>query len=350
MDGNHGWPEPIVRVQSVSESCPNTIPSRYVKPPSDRPNIHTNSSRLNIPIIDLSEKNAVEIASAVSAACKDWGFFQVVNHGIRPELMKQAQEIWRQFFHLPMEEKEKFANSPDTYEGYGSRLGVAKGAILDWGDYYFLHFLPSNLMNRDKWPSLPPSLRAITDEYNKELIKLCECVLKAMSVGLGLAPTHLQDSFGGTDVGGCLRVNYYPKCPQPELTLGLSSHSDIGGMNILLADDRVTGLQVKRGSDWIMVQPVPDAFIINVGDQIQVLTNAIYKSLEHRVTVNSIEERLSLAIAYNPKADLPLSPISELVTPDRPALYKPMTFNEYRRCIRMNGPRGKSQVESLKSD
>jgi isopenicillin N synthase-like dioxygenase len=81
----------------------------------------------------------------------------------------------------------------------------------------------------------------------------------------------------------------------------------------------------------------------------QVLSNAIYKSLEHRVMVNATDDRLSMAFFYNPQAHLPLSPIRELVTPHRPALYTPMTFNEYRLYIRQKGPRGKSQVESLKT-
>jgi len=48
-------------------------------------------------------------------------------------------ETWRQFFHMPMEVKQQYANSPKTYEGYGSTLGIEKGVILDWSDYYFLH-------------------------------------------------------------------------------------------------------------------------------------------------------------------------------------------------------------------
>ena len=65
--------------------------------------------------------------------------------------------------------------------------------------------------------------------------------------------------------------------------------------------------------------------------------------------VNSDKERVSLAFFYNPKSNIPIGPIKELVTPDKPALYSPMTFDEYRVYIRMRGPQGKSQVESLKS-
>jgi isopenicillin N synthase-like dioxygenase len=72
--------------------------------------------------------------------------------------------------------------------------------------------------------------------------------------------------------------------------------------------------------------------------------------VEHRVIVNSAKERVSLAFFYNPKSDIPIEPLKELVAPDKPALYKPMTFDEYRLFIRTRGPRGKSQlVESLKS-
>jgi len=80
-----------------------------------------------------------------------------------------------------------------------------------------------------------------------------------------------------------------------------------------------------------------------------VLSNATYKSVEHRVIVNSSKERVSLAFFYNPKSDIPIEPLKELVAPDRPPLYPAMTFDEYRLFIRMRGPSGKSQVGSLKS-
>ncbi|KAM1269280.1 hypothetical protein PS1_001447 [Malus domestica] len=350
------WPEPIVRVQSLSNS--SVVPDRYIKPPPDRPTYISSSDisdHANIPVIDLQglsgEDDRLRAAtlSQISEACREWGFFQVVNHGVSPGLMDKTQQVWREFFHLPMELKQAYANSPKTYEGYGSRLGIERGAILDWSDYYFLHFLPSCLKDYNKWPALPDYGREVIDEYGKEIVKLGGRILKALSLNLGLGEDFLQNAFGGQDIGACLRTNFYPKCPQPDLTLGLSSHSDPGGMTILLADQQVPGLQVRKDDAWITVKPAPHAFIVNIGDQIQVLSNATYKSVEHRVIVNPAKERLSLAFFYNPKSDIPIQPMKELVTPDKPAQYSPMTFNEYRLYIRLNGPRGKSQVESLKS-
>lgn len=345
------WPEPIVRVQSLSENGLPVIPDRYIKPPHQRPSFSssTQTSHVNIPLIDLKDLNGnhekrTAVTKQIFQSCTEWGFFQVVNHGVRPQLMDRAREVWYGFFHQPMEVKQSYANSPTTYEGYGSRLGVEKGAILDWGDYYFLHYLPSSLKDQNKWPALPSDLRAVIDEYSAEVVKFCGTLLKILSQNLELGEEALQDAFGGENIGACLRVNFYPKCPQPELTLGLSSHSDPGGLTVLLADENVAGLQVRKNDIWITVKPAPHAFIVNIGDQIQVLSNAKYKSVEHRVIVNSDRERISLAFFYNPKSDLLIEPAKELVTPETPALYPPMTFDQYRLFIRTKGPRGKSQL------
>ena len=108
------------------------------------------------------------------------------------------------------------------------------------------------------------------EQYSGELVKLGGRLMKVLSLNLGLKEDYLQNAFGGEEVGACLRVNFYPKCPQPELTLGLSSHSDPGGLTILLPDHDVPGLQVRKDGKWITVKPAPHAFIINIGDQLQV--------------------------------------------------------------------------------
>ncbi|KAE8697701.1 hypothetical protein F3Y22_tig00110610pilonHSYRG00114 [Hibiscus syriacus] len=351
------WPEPVVRIQSLSENGIRTVPDRYIKPINDRPELKpVSDEHVDIPVVDLrnlfGKHRALheETLRRISSACKDGGFFQAVNHGVSHELMKRTRDAWREFFDSPLEVKQLYANSPSTYEGYGSRLGVEKGAILDWSDYFFLNYLPVTVRNQSKWPAQPTSCRELVKQYGAEVTKLCERLLKAMSISLELKEDYLQNAFGGDEVGACLRVNFYPKCPQPELTLGLSSHSDPGCITVLLPDHDVAGLQVRNNGKWVTVKPVPDAFIINVGDQIQVLSNAIYKSVEHRVIVNSEKDRVSLAFFYNPKSDIPIQPAEELVNEDQPPLYNPMTYDEYRLYIRMNGPCGKSQIESLKAN
>lgn len=83
-------------------------------------------------------------------------------------------------------------------------------------------------------------------------------------------------------------VNFYPKCPQPDLTLGLSPHSDPGGMTFLLPDHNVPGLQVSKNGGWITVKPAPHAFIVNIGDQIQVLTLIFCARFFHSLLLKTI--------------------------------------------------------------
>lgn len=357
MNCVQSWPEPIVRVQSLSDSGIRVIPERYIKRQLTKPSFKLTppAREINIPVIDLQNLLSQDIMvrnttiALISRACREWGFFQVVNHDVSHHLMDRVREVWREFFHLPVEDKQIFANCPATYEGYGSRLGIEKGAKLDWSDYYFLNYLPTCERNEHKWPSYPSSCKEIVREYNEALVKLCGELMKILSINLGLEENRLQQALGGDEVGASLRVNYYPKCPQPDLAFGLSPHSDPGAMTILLADNQVSGLQVLKDDNWVTVKPVPNAFIVNIGDQIEVLSNGNYKSVEHRVVVNSSAERVSLAFFYNPKGDKIIEPATELITPKVPAQYLPMTFNEYRTFIRTRGPCGKTSVESIKS-
>ncbi|CAA6654767.1 unnamed protein product [Spirodela intermedia] len=340
------WPEPVIPVQFLAESGITSIPETYVKPPSERPSSDSVDYERDtgIPLVDLGglERSPTERDATIrqiADACKDWGFFQVSNHGVDPYLVKRMRDA----------AKQAYANTPETYEGYGSRLGVEKGAILDWGDYFFLIFKPDSLKNREKWPALPHTckndrtVRTGTDE-----------AVRTLNGGTfdepGLETRRLQEAFGGMDgVSVNLRVNFYPRCPHPDLTLGLSAHSDPGILTILLPDERVKGLQIYKDGAWVTVHPVPDTFIINIADQIQILTNGLYKSSVHRVVVNPAEERISFAFFYNPRIDLILSPLPELVTAEQPPLYEAMAYDEYRKYIRIKGPRGKSQLESMKA-
>lgn len=156
------WPEPIVSVQSLSQTGVPTVPNRYVKPAHQRPVFNTTQSDagIEIPVLDMNDVwGKPEGLRLVRSACEEWGFFQMVNHGVTHSLMERVRGAWREFFELPLEEKRKYANSPDTYEGYGSRLGVVKDAKLDWSDYFFLNYLPSSIRNPSKWPSQPPKIR-----------------------------------------------------------------------------------------------------------------------------------------------------------------------------------------------
>eukprot|EP00250_Pteridium_aquilinum_P000377 c10411_g1_i1 orf=79-1242(+) len=346
------WPEPIQRVQLLAESGVRELPAQYVRPECERALESESLEELEIPVIDISgledDKKRKLVLAEMGHACEECGFFQVVNHGIPLSLLQRTLLVARQFFDLPLEEKQAYANNPLTYEGYGSRLGIEKGAILDWGDYFFFHVLPTAIRDPSKWPTKPTLWRETMDECSQHLAKLGYRMLEAISTTLDVPANALKESFG-EDTHLAFRVNFYPPCPQPDLTLGLSSHSDPGGLTILLQDEHVTGLQVRRNGKWVPVKPIPGGLIVNLGDQIQIMSNGIYKSVEHRAVVNRDEYRVSIAAFFNPSNERAIGPIKELVSPTHPPRYEPMTFKEYRSFIRRNGTQGKQIVESVSS-
>ncbi|CAN6351398.1 unnamed protein product [Urochloa humidicola] len=351
------WPDVIVPVQSLSESGILYVPQQYIRPLSERPSGNNTTTKsdtsVKIPTIDLAgfasnDEHRKRILEEMTDACKNWGFFQVVNHGVDLDAVKRMRQVWKEFFDLPVDQKKIYANSPMSYEGYGSRVGVDKAAILDWNDYYFLNLLPTDKINPERCPNTPCNLRDVTQNYTCHMMNLSRLLLKAISNTLELDEEHLHMAFGGNHgISASLRVTYYPKCPQPDLTLGLSPHTDIGGITLLLLDDNnVAGTQVRKENEWVTLQSVPDAFIVNVGDQIQIISNGKYKSAEHRVLANSDEERVNIAIFCNPEGDLPIAHASKLVSPISPALYHPKTFNEYRKYVRSKGINVQEQIES----
>jgi isopenicillin N synthase-like dioxygenase len=74
-----------------------------------------------------------------------------------------------------------------------------------------------------------------------------------------------------------MRMNYYPPCPEPEKVIGLTNHSDPQGITLLLQLNDVAGLHIKKDGMWIPVKPLPNAFIVNIGDIIEVNYTFIYQ-------------------------------------------------------------------------
>lgn len=157
-------------------------------------------------------------------------------------------------------------------------------------------------------------------------------MLTALSMGLGLEEGRLEKEVGGMDeLLLQMKINYYPKCPQPELALGVEAHTDVSALTFIL-HNMVPGLQVFYAGRWITAKCVPDSMIVHIGDTLEILSNGRYKSILHRGLVNKEKVRISWAVFCEPpKEKIVLRPLPEVVTEEEPERFPPRTFAEHIR-------------------
>ncbi|XVF40233.1 hypothetical protein PTKIN_Ptkin01aG0095500 [Pterospermum kingtungense] len=339
----------VPSVQEVAkEALPlGKVPLRYQRPDQDLPST-CSPPQLQVPVIDmlrlLSEDFMDVELEKLHNASKDWGFFQLINHEVSSSLLDKVKKGIEGLFNLPMEEKEKLWQRPDDIEGFGQAFVLSEEQKLDWGDMFFMTTLPSHLRKPYLFPNLPLPFRDDIEAYSEELRNVASKILAFQAKALGIDGDDMRIFEGGWQA---MRMNYYPPCPQPEMVIGLNPHSDPVGITILLQINEMEGLQIRKDGAWIPVKPLPDAFVVNVGDIIEMMTNGIYRSIEHRATVNSEKERLSIATFYSPKLDGEMGPAPSLISPETPPNFRRMGVADYFKELYKRKLEGKSFVEIL---
>ncbi|KAF7852019.1 hypothetical protein BT93_L1113 [Corymbia citriodora subsp. variegata] len=340
----------VVSVQELIKETMDTVPESYVRRDQEPQILSDNGSIQTplVPVIDLGKLSLDPIAGdqelqKLHEACS-LGLFQLVNHGIGPSLLEDLKHEIEEFFKLPLSEKTKFKVRLGEVEGYGN---VARSdGKLDWGDRFFMIVNPIAKRKPHLFPELPLSLRNTLDSYIKETQKLAMQLLCSISKCLDIEINEMKELFD--DGLQTMRMTYYPPCPQPELVVGLTPHSDANGITILHQINDVNGFQIKKDGAWIPIHILPHAFVVNVGDAMEILSNGLYNSIEHRATVDPTRERISIAMFFNPKLESEIGPIQSLTTKETPALFRRIKMEKYVKDFFSQNLNGKSYLEKMK--
>ncbi|KAL6622765.1 hypothetical protein ACP70R_032644 [Stipagrostis hirtigluma subsp. patula] len=303
-----------------------SLPDCYAFPPGKVP--PATSAAVSLPFVDLS-RSRDEVRRAILDAGKELGFFQVVNHGVPEQVMRDMETVCEEFFQLPA------ADKADVYsEDRLKPNRLFTGTIFETGgEKYWRDCLrlvcpfPVGDSAKD-WPGKPQRLREVTEKFTMLTRGLGMELLRLLSEGMGLWPDYFEGDLSGGDV--ILHVNHYPPCPSPSSTLGQPPHCDRGLITVLLPG-AVPGLEVAYNGDWIKVHPVPNAFIINFGSQLEVVTNGMLKSIEHRAVTNSGMARTSVATFIMPTEDCLVGPAKEFLSEENPPCYHTVKFGDFKR-------------------
>ncbi|CAL4969970.1 unnamed protein product [Urochloa decumbens] len=296
-------------VRGLVESGVAFVPLQFVAP--------VPSGTFAVPSVDLSLPREQAVA-LVGAAARSFGIFEVTNHGVPTGVIDAALAAVAAFNEQPFAARSPhYSPAPigaTTYATVPIRRprGVtpATTPLLCWRDSLIVRF---DCSRDPELRSIPLPCRDALIQYQRSMARLGRELTGLLLEGLGVEAGRL----GKTQ--GCLMHR---------------EHAD-ADLFTVLAQDGVGGLQVRLddgNGEWMDVAPVPGALKVNVGDLLKVFSNDEYKSVEHRVVIKSAQEpRVSIALFFNPiehgESDF-FSPFPELVTAEKPAQYRTLTWLE----------------------
>ncbi|MGE0800904.1 MAG: isopenicillin N synthase family dioxygenase [Lautropia sp.] len=301
-----------------------------------------------IPVIDVGplfgadESSAHAIAAAIRDASTTTGFFYVRGHNVSADLIDAMHMAAKYFFALPDERKRAITINPaSAHRGYvptaQTKQPGTKRADLKESFNFAFPFTPDHpamasghpLIGINQWPSGEDAWRRVVERYYAAVFELGQRLLGAFALSLGLHRDFFRDMYRYPLVR--TRMLYYP--PQTESPddgqFGAGAHTDYGTITLLWQDD-VGGLQVRnRNGEWIDAPPIDNAFVINIGDMLEIWSNNLFVSTPHRVVNASGRRRYSIATFFDPDYDVKVECLPNCSSADNPPRHAPLVAGDY---------------------
>ncbi|GMI93335.1 gibberellin 2-oxidase 8, ARABIDOPSIS THALIANA GIBBERELLIN 2-OXIDASE 8 [Hibiscus trionum] len=293
-----------------------------VSPNIDR---HTTVEEGELPLVDLSrlalddEAEKESCKEEIARAAKEWGFFQVINHGISRDILDKMREEQVKVFKQPFYNKcreDKFMNFSAGSYRWGTPTATSLRQ-LSWSEAFHIP-----MTDISSFGSLNTTFSSSVEQFATNVASLAQKLTEILAEKSGHNSTFFQEN---SLLSTCyLRLNRYPPCPVP--LFGLMPHTDSDFLTVL-HQDQIGGLQLVKDGKWIAVKPNPEALFINIGDIFQAWSNDCYKSVQHCVVTNPTKERFSAAYF--------LCPSNETVIESciKPSVYRRFSFKEYRQQV-----------------
>ncbi|MEV0987375.1 2-oxoglutarate and iron-dependent oxygenase domain-containing protein [Streptomyces sp. NPDC049949] len=287
--------------------------------PSAHNDLSAGSAAPALPVIDLSQADdpaqRADFLKKLHAVARDTGFLYLTGHGITESETARILELTKAFFALP--EADRLAvsnlNSPH-FRGY-TRIGhELTGGASDWRDQLDVgaerpapELGPDDpaflwLEGPNQWPQALPELRPVVLEWQARLAAVAHRLLRELLTAIG-APSDFFDEAFADRPHLHTKLIRYPGSAPSGAGQGVGAHKDYGFLTLLLQDG-VGGLQVRQGDGFLDIPPLPGAFVVNLGELLEIATEGYLVATDHRVvSPPGAVERYSVPFFYNPRLD-----------------------------------------------
>lgn len=300
---------------------------------------NTHTAFESLPLVDVAGLASADFAQrqataqALGKAAREVGFLYVTGHGVDPAVVERLKQRTREYFAQPMADKMRLyigqssnhsGYVPEGEEQFYSAKPDAKEAFDVGYDLQHPEFRRP-MVGPNQWPDMPGFKADITAYYNA-VFALSQRLFQGFALALGLEEERFTPQI--THPPSQLRLVHYHYNPDVRTdSPGIGAHTDYECFTILLPT--APGLEVLSGAgDWIDVPLVDNAFVINIGDMLEVLSNGTYMATAHRVR-KVAEERYSFPMFCNLDYDTVIAPLPELVSAENPPRYNPLICGEH---------------------
>jgi isopenicillin N synthase-like dioxygenase len=303
-----------------------------------------------IPVIDYGPylagvPGALErLAAEVLHACRNIGFFYAANHGVPAVLVERAFAAARRFHALPLAEKLAL-RLDDNNIGYLPLDASVQGASTvhkatrpNRNESFFISHdrdaehldvvARTPLRGRNQWPANLPEIRADMMAYFEALGAMCDRILPAFAVALGMPADFFAPYFAGEAHRTLRFLHYPPQDPEEDNLFGQGPHTDNSFMTALARTD-VPGLAVRLPSgEWFAPPVIPGTFLINLGNMMRRWSNDRFLSTPHGVINESGTDRYSIAYFHSPNPDRVIECLPSCTGPSDPPRYPPAVYRD----------------------
>ncbi|CDQ46070.1 isopenicillin N synthase family dioxygenase [Mycolicibacterium neoaurum] len=277
-----------------------------------------------LPVLDLStsQTDPDGFRVALREAAHTYGFFYLTGHSVSDAQIAEVLRSAREFFALPVDVKNRISQlqSPQ-FRGYSRLGGELTNGQVDWREQIDIGperaTVPGaegywRLQGPNLWPEQPTGFRAAFEDWDRSLSAVGLRLLRLWAESLGAAADLFDDAFAGLPAT-LIKVVRYPGGAASDQ--GVGAHKDSGVLTLLLVEPDSTGLQVElTAGEWVDVPPVPGAFIVNIGELLEVATGGYLRATRHRVlSPKPGTDRVSIPYFLNPALD---ATVPLIVLPD----------------------------------